>query len=99
MSEHFRTPEDALAYVQVHDDHAKRLSRASLPTLRGAASNARQAARITLLEGGAVSRDELVAEILALRYPLISEARQEVSARQALLAEQVHAELDAQGQS
>lgn len=99
MSEHFRTPEDALAYVQVHDDHAKRLSRAPMPTLRGAARGARHAARITLLEGGQGSRDEIVAEILALRYPLITEARQEVADRQALLAEQVHAGLNAQESS
>jgi 2,4-dienoyl-CoA reductase-like NADH-dependent reductase (Old Yellow Enzyme family) len=99
MSEHFRSAEDAMAYTRVHDDHAKRLTRANMPTLRGAAASERQANKVVLLEGGSVSKDELIAEILALRYPLIAEARALVAEKQLALAARVQAELDAQESS
>jgi hypothetical protein len=91
MSEHFPTAHDALDYIRAHDDQAKRLSKVGAPTLRGALSNVRRQCGIQVLLEGNLSPDEMTAEILALRYPLIAEARQEVAARQALL--------DAQGQS
>ena len=99
MSEHFQADQDALAYEAAHDDHAKRLSRASMTTLRGLAANERQAKKIILLEGGQGSKDELIAEVLALRYPLIAEARQFLAGRRTTAASRLQAELDAQAQS
>jgi hypothetical protein len=87
MSEHFQTVESAAGYMARHDDHARRLNRASAPTLRSLLAIEHSNHRITVITGGACARDEMAAEILALRWPYIAEARQVV------------AELDAQGPS
>jgi hypothetical protein len=76
MSEHFETAQDAMSYMHRHDEEVKHLSRMSMPGLRALLAIEHANHRITVIEGGPVSRDELTADILALRWPHIAEARE-----------------------
>jgi hypothetical protein len=83
MSEHFKIVQAAQDYLAMHDDNAKRLSRSSMGSLRSVVAVEQASRRITVIAGDPVSRDELVAEILALRWPYITEAREVVAGHKA----------------
>ena len=66
ITEHFPTAEDALAYRQARSKRAKALNRQTAPTLRDAVRSAG-------LIFGDLSKDELVAAVLEVEYPLALE--------------------------
>jgi hypothetical protein len=75
MSQNFLNESAAVNYALGHDDEAKRLSRRSDAYLAVEEGRALRESGGRRVCGGPVSRDEKIASILELRWPLISEAR------------------------
>jgi hypothetical protein len=75
VSENFPDKDRAAAYAQAHDNDAARYSRHSAHRLADEERAALAASGGQRILGGPSGRDELVASILELRYPLIAEAR------------------------
>lgn len=76
MSKHFTGPKDAEAYVRKHDADVAQLHKGYTNNgLRALEERELRESGGERLAGGPKSRDELVASILELRWPLIAEAR------------------------
>lgn len=75
MSENFLSESAAANYVLGHDDEAKRLGRRSLAALAVEEGRALRESGGQRIAGAPISRDEKIASILELRWPLIAEAR------------------------
>jgi hypothetical protein len=76
VSKHFTGPKDAEAYVRKHDADVAQLHKGYTNNwLRALEDRELRESGGERLAGGPQSRDELVASILELRWPLIAEAR------------------------
>lgn len=75
MSQNFPDKDRAATYAQAHDNDAARYSRHSSYRLAVEERAALAASGGQRVAGGPVSRDEKIASILELRWPLIAEAR------------------------
>jgi hypothetical protein len=75
VSENFTNKGAAAMYATAHDDEAKKLSRRSVAYLAVEEGRALRESGGQRVAGGPRSRDEKIASILELRWPLIAEAR------------------------
>jgi hypothetical protein len=75
MSKHFHDRDSAGTYVKGHDEDARKYSRWTIVKLRREESAALAASGCHRVHGGPVSKDELIASILDMRWPHVDEAR------------------------
>lgn len=78
----FASADEAMACIREHDRHAVLLSRYSAAFLRTVEQDELRRRGIGQLTIGDLSKDELAASILELRFPHISQARTVIAGHQ-----------------